>query len=75
MHIKPNGSQASTKMKNAIGTHLKIPFAPGSSPGQALSATARDGGSADFAGAKICRPPGMVEVQILQEQKSADRQG
>ena len=37
--------------------------------------TARDGGSADFARAKICRPPGMVEVPILQEQKSADRQG
>ena len=37
--------------------------------------TAMDGGSADIAGANTCRPPWMVEVQILQEQIPVDRHG
>ena len=34
-----------------------------------------DGGSADNAGAILCRPPWTAEVQIMQEQFSADHHG
>lgn len=47
----------------------------GATTAPAGSKTARDGGNADFAGAKVGGPPAMSGLQKTQEQFSVHRQG